>query len=242
MGNENSGDKVGHPFYGNQWDNTGGVSKAAGNTIELATYVPQRVNKVDLSPASKKDISNAILRAKNIEPVITDMVTGLASETGGTPQGLKFRLKSLQSAESEVGTKMREQKVSTEKAIEGLTDMNRYTISYKDEDYVEKSNTVLKSLEEKGWNVYKDKQRNYWRENTPYKGYNVVLTNGKTVFELQLHTDTSYKLKMFNHPIFELERTEDDPLIRYRYTKMMMGITSLIPNPKGIDSLKGVKK
>lgn len=180
MGGEGSGEQAGHEFRGNQW--TSGSAEHVAKT--------------------------RMARAKEVEPAFTSDIKEIASSTGGTPKGLEFRLKSESSVLDKIQRDSIEKKISPDAAAETITDLNRYTITYpNDEQWINNVQTAQNRLKEKGYKVYMDKQKKYFNSNSNYIGYNTVMQKGKDIVEIQFHTQESYTTKEHLHKIYETFRS-----------------------------------
>lgn len=224
-----------------------GVNKSERVIPARKVYIPVNKTHAELSEADTKIIERRYNEALDKDNRLTNLVMDCADNSSGTCVGLEYRVKSQESMKDEINLSLREQKGATVgKVLENFTDLNRFTITWDDDNYTDGVKDTLKTMNDKGYTIYNDKQRNYWG-NPTYKGYNVVFTNGNDTFEVQFHTPKSFKVKMENHKPFEIVRNIKDPLKdaqKYsKYTKWMMkNSNENISIPPGVDTLPGVKK
>ena len=90
-----------------------------------------------------------------------------------------------------------------------IKDIIRYTYTSKPEDIVGKTQKAIDIGSKQGYNTIEVK--NYWLDkNNPYNGINTTVqaSNGQK-FEVQYHTDESYKIKEKMHKDYEKWRLMD---------------------------------
>ena len=136
-------------------------------------------------------------QALDAEPAVTQDIQDVsAAVTGSELAGLEYRIKTPASLEGKLYG--REEAAD----IENVSDLLRYTQTFRPEDLVRGANESLALYEQKGYTVAEVK--NTWTDpNNPYNGINVKLispTNQK--LEVQFHTPESYELK--NGPMHQL--------------------------------------
>ena len=158
------------------------------------------------------------------EPEVTKEMEELSEETGARLSGLKHRVKPLNSMKRKVIADAKEQNITHAEAVEGITDVLRYTMVYdKPEEFTQDVKDVESSLKSKGYKRYDSKYKNYFGPDSVYEGYNTVWTNpsGRT-FELQFHTETSLKIKEVNHKLYQKFRVSDNEAERASLINQMI--------------------
>ena len=136
-------------------------------------------------------------QALDAEPAVTQDIQDVSAAVAGSElAGLEYRIKTPASLEGKLYG--REEAAD----IENVSDLLRYTQTFRPEDLVRGANESLALYEQKGYTVAEVK--NTWTDpNNPYNGINVKLispTNQK--LEVQFHTPESYELK--NGPMHQL--------------------------------------
>ena len=157
------------------------------------------------------------IKASDAEGTVTALLRGLATAHKAQLRGLSHRLKTQSS------TVRKLKKIYNKALSKGqdptpntltISDALRYTMEVDDQPpghYVKTVNTVLKSLEGKGFKVFKVK--NSWPRGDNYSGVNVALITPKGLeWELQFHTPASYQEAKRSHVLYEQLRAEDTPL------------------------------
>ncbi len=176
--------------------------------------------------------------AKNAEPAITAILKSMESDKAHL-EGLDFRLKTVESTSRKILLDSHDAEITIEEAAKNIKDSLRYTFIIDDSDYVEMSRKITDTLIANGNTVLNFK--NFWINTTNlYQGINIQLQdkNG-VIFELQLHTPTSYDTKEHKaHAYYEIVRsetaTEEE---KAEANKKMEEIFSLVPVPNGVETL-----
>ena len=157
------------------------------------------------------------IKASDAEGVVTALLQDLAAQHKAKLRGLSHRLKTQSSTIRKLKKIYNQAIKRGEKpAPKALTisDALRYTFEVADQPaghYVTTINTSLKTLEAKGFKVFKVK--NYWPKGDNYSGVNVVLITPQGLeWELQFHTPASYQEAKRSHELYEQLRAEDTPL------------------------------
>jgi hypothetical protein len=181
------------------------------------------------------------------EPELTSMFSGMASEHGGDMSGLDFAVKSPESILRKIREKMIEHDLTEEEAAKRINDVNRYTMLFTPETYVEKVKAVQSQLGEMGYSRYDNKYKNYWKGGDDYDGYNTVIENTETGqrIELQFHTYESIQIKRRSHEIYAQLRVipESQPGVRQQlYDEMVSLWQGDYERPLNWEQLEGVVK
>ena len=170
-------------------------------------------------------------RVASIEPDLTRSMIDLADKHGGKMEGLAHRLKSEQSLARKIDAEKDDFGGDTDKTAEAMSDVVRYTVTFKDSNYVSGATQTIADLQASG---HKTRVKNYWKEGDPYQGVNVAVTTpAGLTFELQFHTPRSLAVKELNHKAYEKYRTATNARDRYRYWDEGIRIASRVPVPSG---------
>jgi hypothetical protein len=234
----------------------GGQDAASGGS----TYGGYDLGKVDNPPGEegkRRPDSIAAARAERgrvaaIEPEITRDIIDVANNHGGKVEGLEFRLKSEKSLARKVDAERDDPANGGDpkKTAESMSDVARYTITYKDSEYVRAAEATVKDLEKQGYEL---RVKNYWQPGDPYQGINIaaVHPNG-TRFELQLHTPTSLDFKepklsaddpmrrQATHVLYEEYRESGSMRVRVSTYNTMRRQAAQIPVPPPPDRLRAI--
>ena len=157
------------------------------------------------------------IKASDAEGVVTALLQELAAQHKAKLRGLSHRLKTQSSTIrklKKIYNKASERGEKTAPETLTISDALRYTFEVDDQPaghYVATVNSSLKTLESKGYKVFKVK--NYWPKGDNYSGVNVVLITPQGLeWELQFHTPASYQEAKLSHELYEQLRAEDTPL------------------------------
>ncbi|WP_343679606.1 hypothetical protein [Chryseobacterium arthrosphaerae] len=161
---------------------------------------------------AKELIANAELEKELVQGDLLN----LAKETGGKMEGLEFAIKGEESLTRKINDRTEDrhiEKIGIEKAINKvaskMNDVLRFTITFEPKVYVENYFKIVKELEAKGYK--KTKAFNAWFQGDgSYKGLNVTFEtpNGQQ-FELQFHTNETFRVKSETHDLYEASRAAD---------------------------------
>jgi hypothetical protein len=147
--------------------------------------------------------------------------------------GLEHRLKGKDRLAEKVSEAMTERSRTADQAFATVKDAIRYTFCYAEGDYTEGVYTDFQRLEESGFQPVE--RRNSW-EHEEYKGINSrwrVPDDGQ-LFEVQFHTQASFKAKQETHWAYEklrdpaTSRAEQEAAHAYQRE-----VTARIPIPPG---------
>lgn len=150
-------------------------------------------------PSTERKLAEKIYaKAEKAEQTVTKDLSTLAKNTGGTMEGLEFKLKSVDSMER----KFIKEKVSN------IGDALRYTTMFSTEKLASGANIIMSELEKMGYK--KLKVKNTFEEGSSYVGINTTFEKDGQVFELQFHTPESLHVKEhLNHKLYEINRDLD---------------------------------
>lgn len=166
--------------------------------------------------------------ALNCEPYITEMMKGIAYELRVNLVGLENRVKEYESYFRKYE--------STHKRI---SDIIRYTCILELNVYIIKMNQILDKLKTNGYNI--NVIKNTWKQNSPYKGINVVLESpNNLLFEVQFHTKESFELKNGElHTMYKRQRVIPKDSAEYIDLKLtMIKLSSGLIHPRGVEEIK----
>ena len=144
-----------------------------------------------------------IAEAQAAEPDITRDVRALA-QNGSYLAGLSHRIKEEDSLMQKILADAVKESVDLGRAADGISDVLRYTLVIKDEDYSRQVPEALEKLTNSGYKVVKF--HNAWGGKF-YQGINVQLLSPSGIkTELQFHTPNSYAIKQASHEVYEIRR------------------------------------
>ncbi|MEU0879278.1 hypothetical protein ABZ345_11820 [Lentzea sp. NPDC005914] len=201
------------------------VQNERGDNLSLG-FLPIEVSKKDIEWL----VENRVKRAKAAEPEVTPIIERIARDKGRN-EGLDTKFKDANPVKDEHGNpiegmpsasslrKFFEERMPDKPLSEGgrwktpdevqkkMNDSLRYTIVYPDKDYTNQTQKAINQLrDEFGAPV---KFSNFWPEQVggAYAGINITFTakNGLP-FEVQFHTDDSYKAKSDEHGNYDKKR------------------------------------
>jgi hypothetical protein len=135
--------------------------------------------------------------------------------------------------------------ISEKRLKRRVFDALRYTMVCRREDYSETVKDVLADLRKGGYEFEEKDIRNYWPEHQLYKGINTTLRlkGGIDVFELQFHTEESWRAKKEAHPLYEESRLQTtSPERREELERRMIEVFGRIRTPPGVDDIGRVVK
>ncbi|TZF99220.1 hypothetical protein FW781_04650 (plasmid) [Chryseobacterium panacisoli] len=191
---------------------------------------------------AKQLIANAELEKELVQ---ADLLN-LAKETGGKMEGLDFAIKGEESLTRKIYDRTQDrhiEKIGIEKAINKvaskMNDVLRFTITFEPKVYVENYFKIVKELEAKGYK--KTKAFNAWFQGDgSYRGLNVTFEtpNGQQ-FELQFHTNETFRVKSETHDLYEASRAADATAeLKATNNAKQAEAYKNIETPKNIDLLK----
>ena len=147
-----------------------------------------------------------IAEAQAAEPEITRDVREL-EETGSYLTGLTHRIKEEDSLMQKILADAVNDNVNLGQAADSISDVLRYTLVIKDDDYSRRVPEAMQKLTANGYQVIKF--HNAWGGKF-YQGINVQLLSPAGVkMELQFHTPNSYAIKQASHGVYEIRRNPE---------------------------------
>jgi len=201
---------------------------------------PQVKDKAAKASRDPKAVEAAIAlrtEARKADALITPKMGEIAAATGGQFEYLQERIKSTDSLARKIKADADDKyKGNIDKAAEDISDVNRYTLTYDDKDYVGAAEKTITELEKAGYEV---RAKNFWQEGDDYQGINIKMTSpeGQKI-ELQLHTKDSFQTKETkSHDVYVKFREESDGDTKLQLWNEMVAIAAEIPLPTGYDKL-----
>jgi uncharacterized protein YukE len=175
------------------------------------------------------------------KPRIAAHIEDAAQQTGGTPVGRRWWVKSHASLARKILEDMRARALPADEAAREVTDALRFTITYPGESLAGNVEHALDRLRGQGYEVLE--VQNSWVDGNRYKGVNVDLkAPGGQVFELQFHTPDSWLLKQETHGLYEVVRDRGYPLeVRLRAHEELVRLSAGLEHPAGIERIGTLK-
>lgn len=213
--------------------------------IEAVKNAPASVALLDkgFSEHVSKDILDAYTRVARVEPEVTHDMIELVSQTKSKLEGIEFDLKSPSSLERKVSKLVdRGSKVGIElsprEQLEGITDILRYTEVTEHDSIVSTVKETISKLQSKGYSII-ELDNKFLQENASYVGVHILAkTKGGIVFEIQIHSPETLKMKNYNHSMYEQVRRKTVSESKRRVLeKRMKDNVKNLPKPRGIEDI-----
>jgi hypothetical protein len=171
-----------------------------------------------LSQLALAEARKTIDAAIEAEPTVTAALRATAKADGGKLAGLENKFKSEPSLARKIADKVRTRVTSEnmqeeiDKEMAKIYDALRYTITISPKKYRDFAyDTLPQALQKK--QMARVNHWDAWADADTYKGINqaYTFTSGyppvKVPFEVQIHTDASFKMKTANHEMYEEARS-----------------------------------
>ena len=225
-----------------------GAGEYGGYTLGSPSNPPgepdkRRPDSIAAAKAQREKVAAA-------EPEITRDMIDTANRHGAKMEGLGFRLKS----EKSLARKIEDERDDPEfggdpvKTADAMSDVARYTMTFRDSSYVQGARDVVDDLESQGYQL---RVKNYWQPGDPYQGINIAAVHPETgvKFELQLHTPTSLDFKeprveaddpikrQGAHVLYEIYRESGSMRTRVSLYRSMQRQAAQVPVPPPRDEL-----
>jgi hypothetical protein len=174
-------------------------------------------------------------RVREIEETVTTpaMRRIEAEDPGRALVGLEFRLKGRERLSEKATEAVEERGHSVTEAFGLVKDAIRYTFCYPEDRYCEGVLADCERIEAEGFGRFD--RKNSWHEDE-YKGINSRwrAPNGGQLFEVQFHTEASFKAKQETHRAYERLRAlpEDEAEVR-QLRAFQREVTAKVPIPPG---------
>jgi len=184
--------------------------------------------------------SDAVDSAQAREPGLSQSMVDVALTTGGRLSGFGQRLKGESSIARKIGDAIKTGEArSAEQAANNMADLNRYTIVFPNNAYVDSVKRGIDELVNKGYEL---RIKNYW-EREDYRGINIAVKDSTNKeFELQFHTEESIRVKEELHKLYEEYRVEKNDNKRWVLWNKMTKLAKEIPNPTNYEDLLKIGK
>lgn len=222
------------------------------NTYRLVKqYLKKREEKIyttDIDKLTSTDKLLAIIysklvrkKAEQLEPEITNDLLSIESDIG-ILKGLEHRVKPFSSILEKTVADSVDYNGSYKRASSNINDSIRYTFVINDNDYVEKVDSCLHTLEDMGYTIIALK--NKWNS-IEFKGINVrlVAKNNNDIFEIQFHTPLAYRIKEgedkesrenSTRMLYQVSRDKAAPKwLRLKADKLRIYLQTFIEVPEG---------
>ena len=128
--------------------------------------------------------------------------------------------------------------------VSRISDGVRYTLTYTEEQYSSGVMEVCDSLADAGFEMYE--RKNVWvDESKAYKGVNSSWMDheSKQLFEVQIHTPTSWRAKQEGHLAYEIiQASSSTPEERAAAGQLQKRIFDSVPIPSGVSDIPSYRK
>ncbi len=191
------------------------------------------VNEARVEAATRKNF-DAVQKAE--QTATPDLEEIAKSQPGGHLIGLDFKFKSFQSIARKIRDKARLKALAP--ADVKITDSLRYTMAFDHDNFAASTEAAVAALEAKGYKMVE--MENFWPPGDAYNGINALFEHPDgTVFELQFHTDLSFRIKDKDiHKFYEEFRDPDTtPKRKKELFDIMREISDAQPVPPEIERL-----
>jgi hypothetical protein len=180
-----------------------------------------------------------LANAKQNAPQITSDVKSIADLINAKITGLHDKFKSERSLTRKLAEKSLLWNQPILSVAKKINDTLRYTYLISANNYSESLERLEQEFEIKGYKI--GKIFNAWAtenatEDTGYRGINLtIISSQKQKFELQLHTEASFKLKTETHGLYEELRDLKTSLPRkIEIVQIMKAKAAKVKRPKGV--------
>ena len=205
---------------------TRGVARAAGVLLVLLTLgcassgtpvvAGAGTAALEISPEAERRAARLLEQAGRIEPRLTALLEAGAERLDVHLYGLENRVKSRESLERKIQTRMLEEGLAADEVE--IDDVVRYTVLLDDEppgDFNDTTADILQRADSRGHEILRVK--NYWPSGDTYSGVNCVVRSPEGFhWELQFHTIGSLAAKNEGHALYEELRLPTTTLTRQR--------------------------
>jgi hypothetical protein len=201
------------------------------NTMKILEFINQ---------TKASELAEQLLaEAKKHEPQITKDIKAVAKLNNAELIGLENKFKSELSLVRKLRDNSTIKGIPIEKIARKNNDALRYTLLFSPDDYAQNYKFVLDYLAGNGYETRK--LWNAWNmqgklNDTGYRGLNAtIISSQNQIFELQFHTEESFRLKTDMHSLYEEKRNTKTS--KKRMTEIMettKELASKIIRPKGI--------
>ncbi len=191
--------------------------------------------------------ANIILNKANaIEKQVTPQLQFSASYNNAKLEGLEFRLKTQASLVRKLKSRLKKL-ISTNASLQfyiprltdvynEVDDVLRYTVIADTRHYTRTTISLLENLKEKLGCEYKC--FSFWDEESTYFGLNAFVTISNFTFEIQFHTNESWRVKQSeSHDLYEGYRILPNSYAKFILYTSMKKIWNTVPIPPDVDTI-----
>ncbi|AZR60422.1 hypothetical protein [Eikenella corrodens] len=177
-------------------------------------------------------------RAAAIEPAATADLQSIAAANRARLAGLEHRFKGRDSLLRKIEAQMASRRETPAEIGRQINDALRYTVLLDERDFVKQYRQIQEQLAARGYQTIG--VSNTWRNDAVYKGINTTVSRNGQMFEVQFHTEQSFRLKHNDlHKLYEEARDRaTHPERRAQLRRQMAELSRQIPNPPGIRSIR----
>ena len=182
------------------------------------------------------------------EKQITQDCVSLAEATGMEMSGLEYSVKTGSSVADKIERRRKEEREhgrssSDEEIVADMWDLVRYTGMAKHEELADKTQDVMKKFSEMGYEVVECDNK-YMKKGATYKGIHLAVKSPEgQMFEFQIHSPESLRVKNINHILYAESRNVNTSPERKAYLdREMEKNTESLSMPKNIEKLKSFRK
>jgi hypothetical protein len=182
-----------------------------------------------------------LTQAKENEPQITADLQNIAAEVSAEIVGLENKFKSKESLTRKLIDSAGNDLQKLRRKIKRINDAMRYTFVLPIETYAENFFQTIEKLQSAGYAVPERRIWNAWNnvgtaKDRGYRGINVtIISSENQEFELQFHTEASFKLKTETH--FLYKELRDKNIAKEREIELISVLKKAAANvkrPRGV--------
>ena len=150
--------------------------------------------------------------ARESEPQITNDLQTIVQEISAEMVGLDDKFKREESLIRKLVDSVGDDFQKLKRKAKSINDVLRYTFVLQFEVYAERFHETIERLSELGYWIPENRIWNAWQTigesfDKGYRGINItVISSQKQKFELQFHTEESFRLKTATHFLYEESR------------------------------------